>query len=158
MILYSLVCAKGHHFEGWFRNSDAFDQEASARRLSCPVCGNDRIAKAIMAPRIAKGEAPAAEPTSQEQPSSARAKDSVPVAAQMSLTAEEWQVLKKLREKVEAECDYVGSDFAEEARRIHYGETESRQIYGETTPDEAAALEEEGIEFGVVPWVPCYQG
>ena len=62
--------------------------------------------------------------------------------------------LRELRRKVEENCDYVGPRFAEEARRIHYGETDSHAIYGETTPQEAQALSEEGIEFGRIPWAP----
>ncbi len=61
--------------------------------------------------------------------------------------------LRKLRREVEANCDYVGNRFAEEARKIHYGETEPRNIYGETTPEEASALKEEGVEFASIPWV-----
>lgn len=158
MILYSLVCAKGHQFEGWFGNSGAFDREVAAQRVACPVCGDHHVEKAIMAPRIAKSEAPTHEVQARDNSTQTSTSLSKPVAAQIELTAEEWQFLKKLREKVEADCDYVGTNFAEEARRIHYGETEARQIYGETTPDEAAALEEEGVEFGVIPWFPRYQG
>lgn len=68
------------------------------------------------------------------------------------------KALRELRAKVEADCDYVGPEFAEEARRIHYGETEARGIYGETTDEEAEALDEEGIDFARIPWVPRHDG
>jgi hypothetical protein len=68
------------------------------------------------------------------------------------------KALRELRSKVEANCDYVGPAFAEEARRIHYGETEPRGIYGETSDEEAEALDEEGIEFAKIPWVPRHDG
>jgi hypothetical protein len=63
-------------------------------------------------------------------------------------------MLQRLRSEIEKNCDYVGTGFADEARRIHHGESEARGIYGETTPAEAEALADEGIEFGVVPWLP----
>jgi len=62
------------------------------------------------------------------------------------------RAVRELRQKVEQSCDYVGPDFAEEARKIHYGETDPRGIYGETSDDEARALKDEGIEFCRVPW------
>ncbi len=144
MILFNLRCSDGHVFEGWFRNGDAYERQVKAKAVSCPLCGTTSVEKAMMAPRIAKGrkaagqavEAPA-EPT----PETVKA-------------AEMLRKLRELRRVVEENCDYVGTGFAEEARRIHYGESEKHGIYGESTEDEAKALADEGIEFGRVPWVP----
>lgn len=127
MIKYDLKCRKGHIFEGWFRDSAAYDEQAGAGKVVCPDCGARKVEKAVMAPRLGKGAEQQAELRRQ---------------------------LRVLREKVEANCDYVGPKFADEARKIFYGETEARGIYGETTPDEAQALSEEGVPFASLPWLP----
>ncbi|HYE51471.1 MAG TPA: DUF1178 family protein [Azospirillaceae bacterium] len=134
MILYELRCASEHSFEAWFRNGETADRQLAEGAMTCPVCGDAKVAKAPMAPRIA------------------RSRDGGDAKAEKQ--AELMRGLRELRRKVEADCDYVGDRFAEEARRIHYGEVETRAIYGETTSDEAAELSEEGIPFARIPWVP----
>lgn len=138
MILFNLKCAKDHVFEGWFRNGDAYEKQAQSKTISCPICGSRKVEKAPMAPRIAKRDEKA---VARQQAEAQRA--ALLMAA-----------LRELRAKVEAESDYVGDRFAEEARRIHYGEAESRSIYGESTEEEAEELREEGIPFTRIPWVP----
>jgi len=137
MILFDLKCAHGHGFEAWFRNGAAYDEQSAAGAILCPVCGDARVTKAPMAPRIAR--------------SGAKARDA---AAEAKVQAELMRELRELRRKVEENADYVGDRFAEEARKIHYGEVETRAIYGETTPDQAAELKEEGVPFASIPWVP----
>ena len=138
MILFDLKCHKGHVFEAWFRDGATAERQISGRKVSCPSCGASKVEKAPMAPRIGKAER------------KARA-ESKEMATKAALLHKE---LAQLRAKVEANCDYVGEKFAEEARKIHYSETEARGIYGETSEDEARALEDEGIEFARIPWVP----
>jgi hypothetical protein len=152
MILYRLRCSDDHEFEGWFRNADAFDTQRDAGALECPVCGSKDVAKALMAPSIAKGRevavpAPAAQAQG-EVPTEIQAMH--PAAKQ---AAELKRQLRALRRVVEENCDYVGDRFAEEARKIHYGEVDARGIYGESTPEESERLRDEGIEFGAIPWV-----
>jgi len=130
MIKYDLNCALGHRFEGWFRSSADFEEQTAAGQLSCPDCGSGEVRKGIMAPRLGKG---------------------TPSPEAM---AEVRNKLKELRQQVETNCDYVGPRFAEEARKIHYGETEARGIYGETKPEDAKALKDEGIAFSAIPWLP----
>jgi hypothetical protein len=144
MIKYALQCPHDHAFEGWFRDSAAFDEQAGAGDLACPVCGARDVRKAIMAPRLGKGSAvprqvQVAQPTGPGEASAPQAKLR--------------EKLLELRRLVETQCDPVGPAFAEEARKMHYGEAEARGIYGETTPDEAEALREEGIAFAAVPWI-----
>jgi hypothetical protein len=150
MILYDLRCKSGHEFEAWFRDSSAYDKQRRASAVLCPVCGDKRVEKALMAPAVAKkgnsGEAPAAPPAP-----APTAGEVSPEAAKMAAAM---QMLRHLRQQVEANCDYVGPKFADEARRIHYKEAEARNIYGEATKKESEALEEEGIEFGQIPWLP----
>ena len=136
MILYDLKCKNEHLFEGWFRDSATFDAQVEAGELLCPVCGSKQISKAPMAPRIAKS-------------SDKQRDDSVRTQAETARRA-----LRELRSKVEQSCDYVGADFPEEARRIHYGESDARGIYGESSKEEARELREEGIEVQQIPWVP----
>ena len=136
MISYDLRCAKDHVFEAWFRNSDAYGEQVKKKAVACPVCGSTKVEKTIMAPRIAKGDG-----------GKSRGSDEISPEAMQ-------QMLVKIRETVEENCDYVGADFPEEARKIHYGETEQRDIYGEASDQEATELADEGIEFGRIPWVP----
>jgi hypothetical protein len=127
MIKYDLQCRKGHGFEAWFRDSAAYDRQAAAGKVTCPECGSRKVEKAIMAPRVGKS------------------------------SAEMKEIRKKLvelRKHIEATSDNVGPQFAEEARKIHYGEAEVRAIYGETTDEEAEALSEEGVPFSRIPWLP----
>ena len=139
MIKYTLRCEHGHRFEGWFADSLRFEDQARAGHLSCPVCGDSRIERAPMAPRISRSGDQGAAP--------ADARRHVVMAALN-------EKLKEFRAAVEENCDYVGDRFAEEARKIHYEETEHRDIYGEATDSEAQALTEEGIDFTRIPWVP----
>src|SRR5690349_103757 len=125
MILFDLRCGSGHVFEAWFKNGEAYEAQAAGHEIACPVCADTRIEKAPMAPRIAKSRG-----DTEEAATRAR--------------AQVLQELTELRRKVEENCDYVGERFAEEARRIHYGEIEKRDIYGEATEAESAELVEEG--------------
>ena len=129
MIAYSLRCHKGHEFEGWFRDSLAFDDQSTSGHLSCPSCKSIRIEKAIMAPAV-----------SGTKKSAARTK-----------AAEVRQFATGLRKYVQQNADYVGPNFAEEARKIHYGETPDRHIYGEATARDAQDLVEEGIDVAPLP-------
>jgi hypothetical protein len=135
MILFDLKCAGDHVFEAWFPNNAAYEKQAKAGVVSCPDCGSRKIEKAPMAPRIGKASKPAATAVATEH-------------------TEIRKQLMELRSKIEANCDYVGGKFAEEARKIHYGETERRDIYGEASDDEAKALHDEGVEFARIPWLP----
>lgn len=139
MIAYSLVCKDGHEFEGWFSNSEAYAAQAKAGDLVCPVCGDDSVSKGIMAPAV--------------KTSVTKAKGHATPSA--SETAAEQQKLRQFvagfRKYVEENADYVGPKFPEEARKIHYGETEVRHIYGESTVREAQELIEEGIEIAPLP-------
>ena len=128
MIKYDLKCDRGHGFEAWFRNSVGFDEQKTAGEITCPECGSAAVEKAPMAPRL-------------------------PGKTNSSRAAAVRRELLALREKVEQECDYVGHRFAEEARKIHYGESEARSIYGETSVENAKELAEEGVAFARIPWV-----
>jgi hypothetical protein len=136
MILFDLRCGKGHVFEAWFRNNATFEAQAEAGEIACPVCASRTVEKAPMAPRIGKAGGEGSRPN---------------VAAEL---ADMRRQLQELRAKVEANCDYVGDRFAEEARRIHHGEVERRDIYGEASDGEAKELSDEGIEFSRIPWLP----
>lgn len=155
MIHYQLHCAAGHEFDGWFKDSAAFDQQAKHGLLECPSCGGTEVARALMAPAVPRKSntrltpAPAA-PAPAAEPSEPVA----PPAIAGHLPDHVRAMLQRLRTEVEKSCDYVGGEFAEEARRIHRGETEPRGIYGQTSSDEAESLAEEGIEIAHIPWLP----
>jgi hypothetical protein len=145
-----------HAFDGWYRDSAAFDALAKAGMVDCPVCGGTQVARALMAPAIPKKGRPA---RSAVQPAPAPVTPpapapETPAAAAGPMPAQLRAMLQKLRAEVERSCDYVGADFAEEARRIERGESERRGIFGEASDAEAEALREEGIEVARIPWVP----
>ena len=140
MILFDLKCANDHVFEGWFHDGDAYEAQAAAGEIACPVCADRTVGKAPMAPRILGHD-----PRTKGGGDGREAR----TEAAMALRA-----LRELREKVEATSDYVGPRFPEEARRIHYGEAEKRNIYGEASDDEARDLHDEGVEFARIPWLP----
>ena len=150
MIKYGLECDKGHSFEGWFQSSDGFDTQKKRGFVECPVCGSIKVDRAIMAPAVART-------------------DKLPVPAKMSAPDTDWvssggdlaimsseerelrEKLAELRKEMIKGADDVGDEFAEEARRIHFGETKQRQIYGQTSFEEARELIEEGVNIFPLP-------
>lgn len=137
MIRFALRCEHSHEFEGWFRNNDDFDTQKKRGFVECPVCGSSNVEKALMAPAV----------------STSRKQEKVALAMgeqQRRAMAE----LKALSQKMRDNADYVGDKFAEEARKIHFGETEARGIYGEATVQEARSLVEDGVDFLPIPVFP----
>ena len=127
MILFTLRCASGHEFEAWFRNGEGFEAQHQAGEITCPDCGDAQVEKALMAPNIG------------------RSRDrNLPISPAQMRAA-----LMEMRRQVEKNCDYVGERFAEEARRMHYGEA---------SEDESRELSDEGIGFGRIPWIPPTDG
>jgi hypothetical protein len=164
MIHYQLRCtstAEEHAFDGWYRDSAAFEALAKAGMVDCPVCGGSQVSRALMAPAIPKKGRPsrnAVVPAPPPPPAPApEAPQQVPAAAG-PMPAQLRAMLQKLRAEVERNCDYVGADFAEEARRMERGDSERRGIFGEASEAEAEALREEGIEVARIPWVPRADG
>lgn len=163
MIHYQLRCGNEHEFDSWFPNSAAFEKLASAGMIDCPVCGDTRVSRALMTPAVAKApgvkgrpEAPPAEAGANRTPAAAGAIPTKPAGG--AIPAQVLALLQRLRAEIERTSDYVGADFAEEARRIHRGEAKARSIYGEATEAEAEALREEGIQVARIPWVPRADG
>lgn len=137
MIKYDLKCREcSHQFEGWFPDSAGFDRQVAASEVLCPVCSCPDVTKAIMAPNISTGR-----PSRSDIPAD-------------QIRAEARKMLSEMRKQVESSCDYVGGEFPAEARKIHYGETEERGIYGEATPEETRELLDDGIEVAPIPWIP----
>ena len=124
MIAYQLQCRNGHSFEGWFKDSAAFDAQSADGKLACPSCNSRKVEKAVMAPAIA-GKA--------REQAQARA------------------TLRAMRQAVLENAEHVGGAFPEEARKIHYGETPERPIYGEASADDVEALLDEGVEVLPIP-------
>ncbi|MGO4706976.1 DUF1178 family protein [Microvirga sp. 2MCAF38] len=142
MIKYALACEKAHDFESWFPSSEAFETQRKRGFVTCPFCHSDKIEKQIMAPSIARKDKA---PVSTEPQ---------PVAALTEKEREIRAMLRALREQVIQNAENVGTGFAEEARKMHYGEAEQRSIYGETDHSEAKALLEEGIDVLPLPLIP----
>ena len=133
MIQFALHCSKGHSFDAWFRNAAAFDEQQARGIVTCAVCGDAAVEKALMAPAVATSE------------------KSVALSAGVPDAAKLRAMLRAYRQHVIASADNVGTRFAEEARKIHFEETEARGIYGQATRDEVVALLDEGIDFMPLP-------
>ena len=131
MILFDLRCKDGHAFEAWFRDSAAYEDQAAAGDLACPVCGSAEVSKALMAPAV----------NSRPKIDAAQA-------------AEAMRLWRRVQNHIEKNFDHVGPRFADEARKIHQGEAEKRSIYGEATKAEAKELRDEGIDVNQIPWLP----
>jgi len=170
MIRYALACDQGHAFESWFANSAAFDKQAKRSLVTCPVCGSAKVEKTMMAPSLGSGSG-RAEAAGPQPPGPAPAPPNPappplqpapmppippknPVAMMLPPERELRQKLKELRDHITKNASYVGPQFPEEARKIHYGETKPRSIYGEASPEEAKELQDEGIEFHPLPILP----
>ena len=135
MIKYQLQCENDHEFAGWFQSGDAFDNQVKRKLVDCPTCGSTKVHKALMAPSV----------------STSRKKTEITSTA---AKAEIVKAMREVRKKVEENAEYVGPRFAEEARRIHYKETEEKGIYGEASLSEARELADEGIDFLPLPVLP----
>lgn len=135
MIKYSVRCGKDHVFEAWFKDSATFDAQSKSGDIVCPQCGNNLVVKAPMAPRIVKSQ-------QSDVSHESRARE---VAERILEAAVE------MRKEVEENCDYVGDQFADEARKIHYGEADERGIYGEASDEETQKLDDEGIDVIKLP-------
>jgi hypothetical protein len=147
MIHYQLRCQADHAFDGWFKDSAGFDKQVKRGLLECPVCGTPKVERALMSPALPKkgNQKPAPQP---ETP--VPAKTVVPDR----LPAEVRAMLHRLRDEVERNADYVGGEFADEARRIHNGDADARAIYGEASEEDAEALADDGIDIARIPWLP----
>ncbi|WP_293577239.1 DUF1178 family protein [Phaeobacter sp.] len=181
MIRYALKCNEGHSFESWFQSAEAYDKLAAAGHVACAVCGSDKVEKAIMAPRVRPGRtavsgigeaerperAPVPTPQSAAAGSSGRAGQPPAMPAsgaepqtppgQGALSAPSSDLenaVKTLREQIEKSSDYVGKDFASEARAMHLGDAPERPIHGEAKPEEAKALLEDGVPVVPLPFLP----
>lgn len=154
MIRYALACEQAHAFDSWFPSGGAYDVQRARGLVTCPLCGSAQVEKQIMAPAVARTDkAPARAET--PEPGKPLSDDRAPQP--VAILSEREQalraMLKAFREHVTRNADYVGPSFAEEVRKMHYGEIEHRSIYGEADRLEAEALYEEGIEFHPLPIV-----
>lgn len=147
MIQYALKCADGHTFDSWFQSAEAFDKLQAGGLVACAVCGSGKVEKMVMAPRVRPSRSAVPVPPGEQT----AARPAGPLSAPAS-PAE--QALAELRRKIERNSDYVGRDFAAEARAIHEGEAPERSIYGEARPDEARALIEDGVPVAPLPFLP----
>jgi hypothetical protein len=163
MIHYRVRCSQGHEFDGWFKDSHAFDRQAKRGLIECPVCGGAEVTRALMAPALPRGrEAASATPTQPpsqvpNQPSQSSGQSPMAVAGK-DMPDQMRALLQRMRAEVEKNCEYVGPGFTEEARRIHRGESARRGIYGEATPEQAESLSDEGISVARIPWVDRADG
>ena len=179
MIKYQLICDNAHSFEGWFQNAEAHDNQFASGVIACPVCETTSVKKALMTPSLASPKmrktptrhtpstnmpentdqqtdmAPIASssgaPALAKSPEKPSEKTPEKVVEQMAKMMSE---LRQLQRKIRSECRDVGNDFAEEARKMHYGEAEPEGIYGHATEEERAELDDEGIDIVELPLLP----
>jgi len=150
MILYQLRCADEHSFEAWFRDSASYDLQARSGDVECPYCGSTDISKAPMAPHIGSSTSDGdAESTTDITDIKDMDERRATEVAQQILDA-----VGRIRSYAEDNFEDVGEDFADEARKIHHGDTPERGIYGKATEHDAEELEDEGIDFVRLPGAP----
>ena len=135
MILFDLSCENEHQFEAWFPSSEKYDEQRKRKLISCPYCNSNKVKKALMAPNL-------------NMLSKSKSKKS-PAPTNKKLVETN---IKKLKKLIERNTEDVGKNFAEEARKIYYGEKKTKSIRGETTKKEAKELIEEGIPCISMPW------
>ncbi|MGI9570150.1 MAG: DUF1178 family protein [Desulfobulbia bacterium] len=143
MIRFSLKCQKSHEFEAWFRNSVAFEEQSLNKKVVCPHCGSTKVSKALMAPGISTSKSKRQQPDSSESRQMAKLLDS-----------KYRESVKMIRQHIIENSEYVGDRFAEEARKIHYGEDDERGIHGEATKEDVEDLVDEGIDVIPIPENP----
>lgn len=136
MIVFDLKCDAGHGFEGWFGSSDDFADQQQRGMIQCPVCGTGEVKKAVQAPNVA--------PKSNQRAS-------VPLSNAPEIPAELMQKLVEIQTKMLADLTWVGGNFVDRARAMHYGEEERATIHGSATPDSVAEMIEEGIALAPLP-------
>lgn len=139
MIRYDLTCREGHTFDSWFQSAEAFDALQAAGHLSCAICGATGVEKRIMAPAVRPARKAGEKPKLKEPASDLEA------------------AMAEMRRQIEENSDYVGMNFAAEARRMHDGEIDERAIYGEAKAEDARALLEDGIPVAPLPFLPKRQ-
>ena len=152
MIRYTLRCECGHSFESWFQSSNAYESQRKRRLVTCPACDSAKVEKAIMAPRLASKSTQAV-----SIPEPAIAPDVPAAASPLAMAPEAQEIATKLRElraHVEKNAENVGRQFPNEARKIHYGDSEHRAIYGQATAEETRSLIDEGVEVLPLPLLP----
>ena len=174
MIKYQLICDLSHEFEGWFQTSASFDAQNQSQLITCPVCGSAKVRRALMTPNLAspkRRRKPSADNTSNDNASitGANGKLSSPsnqtntvgssdvasgVLPNVTEIGEAMAQLRQLQRKIKAEYRDVGTEFAAEARKIHYGDRAPENIYGQSSDEEREALLDEGIDVVAMPWVP----
>lgn len=137
MMRFSLHCDQSHDFEGWFRNNEDFESQTLRGLVQCPVCHSPKVSKALMAPSVSTG----------------RTKEKI-ASTMGDVQRKLLNEMREISRKVKENADYVGDRFAEEARKIHHGETAIRGIYGEATRDEITTLVEDGVEIMPLPVLP----
>lgn len=176
MILFDLRCQRGHAFEGWFRDGAAYEEQARAGAITCAVCGDTDVSKALMAPALATrprrlereremaserksaasegrlGGAIEGGPGSPPGPAEPPAAPQTPVDAAKMATM--MRTLRRMQAHIQKNFEHVGRSFPQEARKMHLGESDKRSIYGEATAAEAEELRDEGIEVAQIPWLP----
>jgi hypothetical protein len=183
MIKYQLICDLTHEFEGWFQTGAAFDAQNQAGLVTCPVCDSVKVRRALMTPNLASPKRrrddvrrlPMAEtghqagniaPSSQTasgQTASAHVAASKPdtfkpaslqATPSQAALGEAIAQLRQLQRKVKSECRDVGTDFATEVRKMHYGDSEPENVYGQSSAEERESLADEGIDIVTLPWLP----
>lgn len=138
MIRFGLICNHDHEFDGWFSSSDDFDAQKRRGLIACPSCNSTKVSKSLMAPSVSTG----------------RRKEKLAVATADAARREMIAEMKKLRDKITEGAEDVGKRFPEEARKIHYGESEERGIYGEANREDVEELLEEGVAIAPLPVIP----
>ncbi len=151
MIKFNLKCSGNHSFNSWFRSADAFEKLNTSKLLSCPICGDADVAKAVMAPQVRPSR------TAAQKPAPLTNAGPVHVSILHALTTPSSPAeaaIMEMKKKIQDHSEYVGTEFAREARAIHFGEARERSIYGEANSEDAKKLVEDGVPVAPLPFLP----
>jgi hypothetical protein len=157
MIRFALRCDSDHAFDGWFASNDAFEQQKKRGLLDCPACGSAKVEKSLMSPNVVTADKRPAPHVEAHVAEGRVARPAPEPGVGLALDPERAEMMQALREMAKAvrdNADNVGKDFAEEARRIHFGEAKPRGIYGEASHDEVKGLIEDGVPVAPMPVLP----
>ena len=159
MIKYQLLCHLEHEFEGWFSDSASFSAQVEKQLVECPLCGSHEVRRALSAPNLNSPKMRKSADEAKKAPAeggvtAAPMPEGLDASQQAQAMGQAMTALRQLHKKIQADFTNVGEKFADEARKIHYGEAEAKPIYGTSTDEERAELADEGIEFFQLPDAP----
>lgn len=157
MIRYALRCECGHAFDSWFQSSTAYESQVRRKLVTCPLCNSAKVEKALMTPGLTRAKRADTQAPAPQTPAPETTAPAADQSGPLMMAPQEREIvakLRQLREHVLKSAENVGTNFPNEARKMHYGDIKHRPIYGEATSEQTRALLDEGVEVLPLPVLP----